>query len=115
MRSKQLKAKTFTQATKKEILSRDGGCIFCRAGRWPVNNDIGREIYDIAHIVNKSQGGLGIEENGVTACRNHHQQLDNGNKGWRSEMQAYIEEYMRQQYEDWNRDRLVYRKGETGC
>ena len=35
------------------------------------------------HIVNKSQGGLGIEQNGVLGCRYHHGLLDNGNKGLR--------------------------------
>ena len=111
MPSRVTRLKNFDPDTRKRILMRDGGCVFCKNGRWSVPDDYGKKIFDIAHIVNKSQGGLGIEENGVTACRNHHMQLDNGNKGWRSEMQEYIEEYMRQQYEGWNREKLVYRKG----
>lgn len=108
-KSRQTKAKNFSPATQKDIMRRDGGCIFCRSGRWPVNG-YGQEIYDIAHIVNKSQGGLGIEENGVTSCRLHHQELDNGNKGWREKMQQYIEDYMQQQYPGWCREQLTYRK-----
>lgn len=108
--NRQTRAKTFKPEVKKQILRRDGGCIFCRTGRFPVNDDYGRRILDIAHVVNRSQGGLGIEQNGVTACRNHHQQLDNGNKGWREDMQQYIETYMRQQYTGWDRGKLVYRK-----
>jgi len=111
MKNRQTKAKEFRPDTRKRIFTRAGGCIFCAAGRWPVNDDYGKKIFDAAHIANRSQGGLGIEENGVTSCRNHHQQLDNGNKGWRQEMQQYIEEYMVRQYPGWNRDMLVYRKG----
>ena len=54
---------------------------------------------DIMHIVNRSQGGLGIEQNGVTGCRYHHQLLDNGSKGLRPDMISYIEEYMKRLYE----------------
>lgn len=109
-KSRQTKAKNFTPAVQKDIIRRDSGCIFCNSGRWTINNEYGQKIHDIAHIVNKSQGGLGIEENGVETCRVHHQELDNGNKGWRSEMQQYIEEYMQQQYPGWNREQLIYKK-----
>lgn len=113
--NKRTRATNFKQDTKKRIRMRDGGCIFCQAGRWPVEDDYGRWQTDIAHIVNRSQGGLGMEENGVVACRNHHTELDNGNKGWRGEMQQFIEEYMVQQYPGWNRENLVYRKEGIGC
>lgn len=69
------------------------------------------EIQDIMHIVNKSQGGLGIEQNGVVGCRYHHGLLDNGNKGLRSEMLYMIEEYLGNCYPDWNRTSLIYEKG----
>ena len=109
MPSKQTKAKNFAPAVQKDILRRDGGCIFCQSGQWPVDG-YGRKIYDIAHIVNKSQGGLGIEQNGVISCRLHHQELDNGNKSWREEMQQYITTYMQQQYTGWDREQLHYKK-----
>lgn len=68
-------------------------------------------ILDHMHIVNKSQGGLGVEKNGVIGCRYHHGLLDNGSKGLRSEMLEHIENYMKRIYPDWNRDYLVYKKG----
>lgn len=73
--------------------------------------DLGYKILDCMHIVNKSQGGLGIEQNGVTGCRYHHSLLDNGNKGLRKEMLDHIESYMKQIYPDWKKDDLVYKKG----
>lgn len=82
-KSRRTKACTFDKGTIARIISRDGDtCIFCASGRWPlVKKDFGAHIRDIAHVVNRSQGGLGVEQNGVTACRSHHQLLDNGNKG----------------------------------
>lgn len=65
---------------------------------------------DIMHIVNRSQGGLGIEQNGVFGCRFHHNLLDNGNKGLRKEMMQIIEEYMNRHYPDWNKNNLIYHK-----
>jgi predicted restriction endonuclease len=67
-------------------------------------------VMDIMHIVNKSQGGLGIEENGVLGCRYHHGLLDNGSKGLREDMLEIIEEYMKKLHPDWNREDLIYKK-----
>jgi len=68
------------------------------------------KILDAMHIVNKSQGGLGIEENGVIGCRYHHGLLDNGSKGLREEMLHIIEDYMKKLYPDWSREDLIYKK-----
>ena len=51
------------------------------------------------------------EQNGVTACRSHHQLLDNGNKGLRAEMLEFAECYLKEQYPGWDREKLVYKKG----
>lgn len=67
-------------------------------------------IQDPMHIVNKSQGGLGIEQNGALGCRYHHGLLDYGNKGLRDEMVHILENYMRSLYPDWSREKLVYKK-----
>lgn len=45
----------------------DGRCIFCR-----------RHGRGEAHVINRSQGGLGIEQNIVTVCRKCHDMMDNG-------------------------------------
>ena len=57
---KATKLRQFSEEVKREIWERDNGCIFCRLGYYLPNrpND---NIFDVMHIVNKSQGGLGIE------------------------------------------------------
>ena len=105
---KRTKACHFGSETVRKIYERDNGCIFCKIGYHLPEEP--QSIFDVMHIVNRSQGGLGVEENGVIGCRHHHTLLDNGNKGLREEMLAIIEEYMRSKYRDWNRDALVYRK-----
>ena len=62
------------------------------------------------HYVNRSAGGLGIEQNGVVGCRYHHSLLDNGNKGYRKEMLADMKAYLQEQYPDWNEEDLYYSK-----
>jgi len=62
------------------------------------------------HIVPKSQGGLGIVENGVLGCRHHHHLLDNGNKGLRQEMLEIIKKHMKGFYPNWTKKDLIYTK-----
>lgn len=110
--NKRTKALQFSSKTRARIHERDGGCIFCQLGFHMDSSDTVRHaILDCMHIVNKSQGGLGIEQNGVTGCRYHHELLDNGNKGLRAEMITYIEAYMKRLYPGWDRAELVYKKG----
>ena len=45
------------------------------------------------HIVPRSQGGLGVEQNGVLGCAGHHALMDNGNKGLRTEMIGMLEDF----------------------
>lgn len=115
MKSKRTKATEFSPETRQRIIWRDKGCIFCMADmhmRKKIEWD--QTIFDIAHIVNRSQGGLGVERNGVLACRYHHGLLDNGNKGYRAEMLEFAQDYLRSIYPDWNRDALVYKKWQFG-
>ncbi len=101
----------FDAKTRKKILDRDHGCVFCQIGyHMHAASDFQYKQIDIMHIVNRSQGGLGIEQNGVTGCRYHHQLMDNGAKGLRHEMLAYIGKYMSQIYAGWNPEELVYKK-----
>ena len=101
----------FRPDVKRKIIERDHGCIFCQIGFYMnASADFQYKQLDIMHIVNRSQGGLGIEQNGVTGCRYHHQLLDNGSKGLRPDMISYIEEYMKRLYPDWNKAMLVYHK-----
>lgn len=108
--SRQAKQKEFSRKTVEEIVERDRGCIFCRAGRWPGGDAFWETRYDIAHIVNRSQGGLGIITNGVMSCRNHHHMLDNGNQGFRQELLKYAKDYLKELYPGWTEEQQVYRK-----
>lgn len=110
-KSRRTKATTFKPETRERIIERDTGCIFCRANLcMPKKKGWEETIFDIAHIVNRSQGGLGVEQNGVLACRYHHGLLDNGNKGYREEFLRFAEDYLKSIYPDWNREELVYHK-----
>lgn len=110
---KRTKALQFDKKTMYKIAARDHySCYFCMIGYHTKPGYVfERNTYDIMHVIPKSQGGLGIEENGMLGCRYHHQLLDNGNKGVREEMLEMIEEYMKCKYPNWDRGNLFYKKG----
>ena len=92
------KATAISPKTRKAVEERDGHCcIFC--GR------IGRGE---GHFIKRSQGGLGIEENLVTVCRECHFQMDDGFSRQLYMMRA--ENYLKSIYPDWNKEDLVYKK-----
>ena len=92
------KACAISKKTKEIVYKRDGGCcIFCRHPGLPE-----------AHYVPRSHGGLGIPENIVTACRPCHDRMDNSTD--RQQMLQVAADHLRQFYEDWNEDSLVYDK-----
>lgn len=108
---KRTKACKFAPMVAGKITDRDKGCIFCQQlYHMPPKPIFDLCILDIMHIVNRSQGGLGVEENGVCGCRYHHGLLDNGNKGLRPEMLEIIEGYMKRIYPGWDKTNLVYKK-----
>lgn len=95
---KRTKACSISKKTKEIVYKRDeGSCIFCGAPGLPE-----------AHIVPRSHGGLGIPENIVTACRPCHDKLDNSTD--RQQMLQVAAEHLKQFYEEWNEDNLVYDK-----
>lgn len=112
--NKRTKATSYTKETKARVVERDShSCLFCLKGYHIVGKNLSSlefNVFDIAHYINRSQGGLGVEENLVLLCRYHHSLLDNGNKGLRSEMLSVIEEYLKSKYENWDKDNLVYKK-----
>lgn len=111
-RTKKNQKYQFDADTRKHIYFRDGGeCIFCRLGyHMECKDRMLYEIKDVMHYINKSQLGLGIPENGAIGCRYHHGLLDNGNRGLREEMLSIFKNHLRQQYPDWDEEKLVYRK-----
>ena len=102
----------FNDETRRIIFYRDNeNCIFCQMRYHMENKDpMLYQIKDIMHYVNKSQGGLGMPQNGAVGCRYHHMLLDNGSKGLRAEMVEKFREYLKKQYPDWNEENLRYRK-----
>lgn len=95
---KRTKAVAIPQKVREAVEERDGYCcIFC-----------GKKGQGNAHFINRSQGGLGIEENLVTACWPCHSAMDNGQAGKLYRMQA--EEYLKSKYPDWDKSKLVYDK-----
>lgn len=99
-KSKRSKACDIPQKVKTRVAERDGGCcIFC-----------GCAGFSNAHFISRSKGGLGIEENIVTACLPCHLAMDNSDK--RKEYLDKAENYLKSKYPDWNKERLVYDKWE---
>ena len=96
---KRTKALAIKTVIKKKVEERDGGCcIFCgRSGRGE------------AHVIARSQGGLGVEQNLVTACKKCHDALDNSIS--RPVMLEIAKQYLKNFYPDWSADNVIYKKG----
>lgn len=61
----------------------------------------------VHHYIERSRGGLGIEENLVCLCNQCHSALHKGNK----DIEAYVRIYLSTKYSDWKEDALIARKG----
>lgn len=97
--NKRTKACSITPKVKRIVWERDQErCIFCGS---PYANAE-------AHVVPRSKGGLGVEENIITVCRQCHMKLDQTTK--RPMMLEYAKAYLKAFYEDWDEERLIYRK-----
>lgn len=102
-KSKRSKACDISPAVKKAVYERDGGCcVIC--GRPGLSN---------MHYVPRSSGGLGIEENVVTACIYCHEAYDNGydqNINLRRYLGGKIRDYLMSQYAGWDAQKLYYQR-----
>lgn len=95
---KRTRACAISQKTKLRVYERDKGrCIFCGAPGLPE-----------AHYIPRSHGGLGIEQNIVTACRPCHDKMDNSTD--RQQMLQVAADHLNRLYPDWNEQSLVYDK-----
>ena len=98
--SKRAKATQIPMKVKKAVFERDNGCcIVC-----------GRPGNPEAHYVPRSRGGLGIEENIVTLCRECHDKFDFGDREVMTSLDMMIRNYLMDCYPDWNEDDLIYKK-----
>lgn len=91
------------------MLDRDRGCIFCKRRLFMDKLDRGGMVMlDAMHVVNKSQNGLGVIENGVIGCRGHHHMMDNSEHG--PKMREYAKEYLQMLYPGWTEEMVTYSK-----
>ena len=99
-KSKRTKACEIKPKVREEVEKRDFHCcVFCGS-----TNARGE-----AHIVRRSQGGLGIPQNILTVCRHCHREFDEGK--YREMYMNRAISYMKEHYPDWNISDLVYKKG----
>ena len=110
MKSKRSKACDISKKVKEKVWERDGGkCVICGNSYNVMPN---------AHYVPRAKGGLGIEQNIVTLCtllteNKCHYKFDNGTFEEKEEMDYKIATYLKSKYPNWNRENLIYRKGEN--
>ena len=111
-KSKQARAREFSQKTRQRILSRDGDrCIFCVMGYHMEKADwYAKSLLSIMHYVPRARGGLGIEQNGAVGCEYHHHMMDNGHEGRRAEMLERFREYLKGIYPNWDEKALQYHR-----
>ena len=104
---KDTKARDFSRKAKEQISERDSidgwpCCVYCGlAAPAPL-------AWSNAHFIARSQGGLGIPENGLTLCPEHHRRYDQTTD--RKRMREYFREYLKSKYENWSEEALIYRK-----
>lgn len=100
---KRTQAVAISEEVKMKVWERDKHrCIYCmRQIPWQ---------FSCSHFIKRSQGGLGIEENIVTACPECHRRYDSS---WEHrKMYEYTEKYLRKFYPDLDVNKLKYNKWE---
>ena len=99
--SRRAKALAIDKKTKFAVWKRDGGCcIFCGKPQ-PWNNAN-------AHVVPRSKGGMGIEQNIVTACCDCHRAFDQS-----AERHNFMEKavgHLKKHYPNWEKEQVLYNK-----
>ena len=106
---RETKATSIPPSVKRAVAMRDGGkCVLC-------GSYFGEPV---AHVVRRSQGGRGIEENIVTLCRDCHRAYDQGENlerlgrgTTRESIYCYLVAYLMGFYPGWNREDMIYHKG----
>lgn len=99
MKHKQTKSTSIPKEVRQRVYMRDNcRCVVC-----------GKKCYETqasSHIVRRSQGGLGIEQNIVTHCLVCHSKYDSYN----DEVVQKTLSYVKNKYKDWNREDMIYSK-----
>lgn len=99
---KQTKEKEIPKEVKIAVWNRDKHkCIFC--------GKVVDVFYANAHFIPRSAGGLGIEQNILTACDDCHREQDNGKNTNLYDKKA--EKHLKGIYgANWDKKKLVYKK-----
>lgn len=98
MKSKRTIALSIHRNVKQAVFDRDGGCcVLC-----------GRRGNPEAHYISRAHGGLGVEENVVTLCRECHRKYDQTTE--REAIGEILADYLRSHYPDWDPTKLIYKK-----
>lgn len=96
---KMTKATAIPAAVKLAVFARDRGyCVVC-------GSPFGLPC---AHVVRRSMGGMGIEQNIVTLCPTCHREFDEGRN--RDVYEVKIIAYLKGFYPGWNREDMIYKK-----
>lgn len=99
-KSERSKATDFSLEVKKQMLERDNyHCIFCSE----LN-------VTPAHYIPRSQGGLGIIENGVCLCVKCHQALDNGIA--KNHLKEKVRRHLKRHYPNFKDEDRIYDRRE---
>lgn len=106
-KSKRARACDISQAVKKRVWERDGGCCVVCGNNYNVMPN--------AHYISRARGGLGVEENIVTLCteltpNKCHRKFDFGTAEEQEEIGLKIKDYLIGCYPDWKEENLVYKK-----
>jgi 5-methylcytosine-specific restriction endonuclease McrA len=96
MPSKRTLALAITPNVRQVVLDRDKGCIVCGT----------KSNLTIAHYINRGRGGLGIEQNLVVLCMEHHRLTDQSIH--RKKYLEFIRVYLIMKYPNWNEKELYY-------
>lgn len=94
-------ATSISSEVKKIVWERDNHrCIYCgKLVPWTCGN---------SHFIKRSQLGLGIPQNIVTACPTCHYEYDFGKDN--KKMIDKTKRHLKKQYDDWNIETLTYKK-----
>ena len=107
MNNKRSNATDIPMSVKKKVWERDHHrCIVC--GNYC-------NVMPNAHYIPRSKGGLGIEENIVTLCteltpNKCHRKYDFGSKEERNKIKDIIKKHLQSKYDDWDEEKLIYKK-----
>ena len=107
--SERSKACDIKMSVKNIVLERDEGkCVIC-------GNTV--NVKSNSHYISRAHGGLGIEENIVTMCTEFtenkcHDHWENcRSKVEKKRLSKIIEKHLKSKYSNWNKNKLIYKKG----